>query len=352
MKTAMVGRQPHIQFGKSYYLRTAISTEIIHAADWHNLITSDWHKTTRDFILANCIGKQVESGIDIISEGECFRQDYWSYFLEFVDGIRPRVDNFSNRKWQIFSPPELKVHFLAEDWKKAQSFTTKPVKITMPGPLTVATEVSRNLVDNREISEKELELLAWQFAKAINTEILDAVQHGCTNIQIDDPQLAFQTKRAKNFAIECMSACFDNIPLTLTKDNKNVPIKKYLHVCRGYTEANTLEKATNKASADCYLEIMPLLLKSSVDIISIENAYHKSPDKLFESIGEKTLMLGSINVNSDKIETVDEIVKATEHVLQFIPKERIILAPDCGCNCGSSAFHTKMLNLAKAAKQF
>ena len=43
-----------------------------------------------------------------------------------------------------------------------------------------------------------------------------------------------------------------------------------------------------------------------------------------------TIGLGVINPRNDKIESVDEIVQSAKNLLEFIPKNRILLNPDCG----------------------
>ena len=334
----MVGRQP----------QTVIYRKNggVLLADANNQIpgmTGEYHKNLADFALSHCIAKQVGSGIDIISEGEIFRNDYWSYILTFMTGVIFEPIDYTKRLttfktgWSVNGIPKLKSNFLGNDWLKAQLLTSKPVKITVPGPLTLATylDVSQ--------SKFNLETLTNHLTKLINKEILHTVGKGCRHIQIDDPQLAIQPDAAINFGIDLMGKCFDGVP------NE---VQKYLHVCRGYPDGTTFENSTNKASEDCYLKIMESLNESTIDVVSIENAFHPSPDALFEIISKKTLMLGVINIKSNEIESPKDIINSVESVLKFIPKERLILAPDCGCACDPNIFYHKMNNLVTAAKQF
>lgn len=349
IRTAMVGRQPTengeevYRFrGKQLQFPTSNGLTLEESG-----FTLAYHLTTINGILARCIQEQVIAGIDILSEGECFRDDYWSYLLYNLDGIKVEGPQLY-RQWDLFSELKLKHHFLADDWYQAQEFTTRPVKITIPGPLTVATYVSENLVNGRKLSTKDFENLVAQLVPLINGEVLDASLKGCKHIQIDDPQLAYQPGLAKEFGIASMSACFDGV---------NSDVNRFLHVCRGYSSSkgygNSMDGLNEgKAAADCYIEIMPLLDKAAIDVISIENAYHPNSPALFEMIENKTLMLGSTQINSDRVETPQEIVKVVENVLQLIPQQRLILAPDCGCLCNKKSFLQKMTNISKAAKMF
>ena len=338
MKTAMVGRQPQLLIYRKNggELQTVADNQIPG-------MTNEYHKNVADFALSHCIAKQVESGIDIVSEGEVFRNDYWSYILTYMDGVifdpenTTKVSTNWQTPWKINGIPKLRCNFLANDWLTAQLLTSKPVKITIPGPLTLATylDVSQ--------SKYNLETLTDHLSKLINNEILDAVKKGCRHIQVDDPQLAIQPDAALNFGIHLMGKCFDGVP------NE---VQKYLHVCRGYPNGTTFADSTNKASEDCYLQIMESLNESTIDVMSIENAFHPSPQALFEIISKKTLMLGVINIKSNEVETPEDIINSVESVLKFIPKERLILAPDCGCACDPNIFYNKMKNLVAAAKHF
>ena len=64
----------------------------------------------------------------------------------------------------------------------------------------------------------------------------------------------------------------------------------------------------------------------------------------------KTLMLGVINIKSDTVETPEQIRASIDNARRFIPDNRLIMAPDCGCACSTEAFVAKMHNLGKASK--
>ena len=328
IKTAMVGKQPE----RSLY-RIRGGNLQMHLKPWHTNMSVKFHNAMKDFYMGLCIQRQVEAGIDILSEGEGLRDDYWQYFLEYTTG----VEKMGNMQWKAFAKPALKKNFLGDDWLYAQSFTTKPVKITIPGPLTLASYV--------EIVTSELnkETLAEQFSKLVNIQIKDAVLKGCKHIQVDDPQLAFQPEIARDYGIELVGQCFEGIP---------TDVSKYLHICRGYPNRQTFLDSTNKAKKDCYLGIMPLLDKSPVDVISIENAFYPNSDIIFEMCQTKTLMLGVINIKSNVVETPEQIEETINKARRFIPDHRLIMAPDCGCACNPEAFVAKMNNLGKASKLF
>ena len=46
--------------------------------------------------------------------------------------------------------------------------------------------------------------------------------------------------------------------------------------------------------------------------------------------GEKEVGLGVINPRTSEIETVEEIVAGVHNALRLIPKEKLVLNPDCG----------------------
>ena len=75
--------------------------------------------------------------------------------------------------------------FLPFDYRRAQPCTDRPVKITMPGPMTISdTTVDRFHGDPRALGR--------DLADVLNREVLALAAAGCRHIQIDEPLFARQ----------------------------------------------------------------------------------------------------------------------------------------------------------------
>jgi 5-methyltetrahydropteroyltriglutamate--homocysteine methyltransferase len=96
--------------------------------------------------IQQAIEDQVGCGIDIPTDGEIIRENYIHYHCRHLNGFdfanltnkEVRGGNYNANLPSIVGPVSLKQSYITADWEKAQSFTDKPVKITLPGPMTVA----------------------------------------------------------------------------------------------------------------------------------------------------------------------------------------------------------------------
>ena len=62
------------------------------------------------------------------------------------------------------------------------------------------------------------------------------------------------------------------------------------------------------------------------------------------------VILGVADVVRSRVETVDEIVEHIKDVMKYLPKERLVIAPDCGLIYLPRDFmEQKLKNLVEAA---
>ena len=136
-----------------------------------------------------------------------------------------------------------------------------------------------------------------------------------------------------------------------------------VHICRGYPDKPLERKGiAYKASAEYYWDVLNWLSGSTIDVVSIEGA-QKDPSGLgpagrgldlsvLPAIGRKTVMLGVLDVGSDRVESVESLVERGQDALGYLPRKQLILAPDCGMlQLSRQAARQKLGNLALAAGQ-
>jgi 5-methyltetrahydropteroyltriglutamate--homocysteine methyltransferase len=287
---------------------------------------------------------QVSAGIDIPSDGEQRRENYIHYHCRHLEGFD--FDNLTSRilrdgAYETELPTiSGKVvprgeHFLPDDFRCAQGFTDRPVKMTVPGPLTIMDTTANTYYGERRTQ-------AFDLAQALNYEIRALADAGCQYIQVDEPLFARKVDDALDFGVEALERCFDGVP-----DN----VTRVMHMCCGYPNCVDDENY-HKADRESYFRLAAAVDASSVHQISIEDAHRHNDLSLFEKFARSSVVFGVVAIAKSRVETVDEIAARVGDVLGHIDRERLILAPDCGLGLMKRELVLeKLRNLCAAARQ-
>ncbi|MCH8187273.1 MAG: cobalamin-independent methionine synthase II family protein [Proteobacteria bacterium] len=264
---------------------------------------------------------QVAAGIDIPTDGEIRREHYIYYHCRHLDGfdfghLTPRT--MRDGSWQaevptITGPISAAAPFLPDDWRCAGAATERPVKITVPGPMTIADSTADAYYgDDRR--------LAVALGDALNVEIRALADAGCTWIQVDEPVFARYPDRAVAYGIDALSRCFHGVPPSVVR---------CVHVCCGYPSHVDMDDYA-KAPRESYFSIADGLEAAAVEVVSIEDAHRPNDLSLLERFVRTKIALGVVGIARTRIEEVDEIADRLRAALQHIDAERLIAAPDCG----------------------
>ena len=287
---------------------------------------------------------QVEAGIDIPTDGEVSRENYIHYHCRHLEGFdfnrltmrELRGGAYSAELPTISGPVRARdTGFLVHDWKRAQSFTDRPVKITMPGPLTV-TDTNAN-----EYYESD-KALGAAIADALNSEVRALVDAGCANIQVDEPVFARKPDVTLEYGVENLERVFRGVPKSVTK---------VMHMCCGYPDR--LDRLDYpKADRNAYFQIIGAVDESCVDMVSVEDAHRHNDLSLLELVSKTTVILGVVAIALSRIETIEQIVVRLEQALQHIDEDRLIAAPDCGLGLlGRDLTIAKLRNMCEATRK-
>ena len=211
------------------------------------------------------IHDQEECGIDIITDGEVRRENYIHYHCRHLEGIdfnnlTEKVARTGNYKcWlpTITNKVSAADPFLVDEWKSNQTLTDKPLKITIPGPMTITDTIANSYY-------KSDDEMGYDLAIAINIEIKRLVEAGCKYIQVDEPLFARKPENALNFGISNLEKCFEEI--------NDSGIEKITHICCGYPDKiDAIDYP--KAPLDSYKKIAKALDNSIIGSVSIEDAH-------------------------------------------------------------------------------
>ena len=98
------------------------------------------------------VNDQIECGIDIITDGEVRRENYIHYHCRHLQGIDfnklskkiARTGNYECWLPTIVNKIEAQDSFLVNEWLTTQKLSSKPVKVTLPGPMTITDTIAND----------------------------------------------------------------------------------------------------------------------------------------------------------------------------------------------------------------
>ena len=293
---------------------------------------------------ADVISDQVTCGIDIPTDGEVRRENYIHYHCRQLNGIdfteltevSLREGAYKARLPTITGPVSAKGHFLPHDYRVAQASTDKPLKVTIPGPMTIGDTVADEYYGDEKKRGAAL-------ATALNAEVLALAEAGCTHIQIDEPLFARKADAALAFGVENLERAFHGCPQHVTRT---------MHMCCGYPDC--LDSTDYpKAPKESYLQLAEAIDASSIDAVSLEDAHRHNNLALLDLFKQTTVIFGVVAIASSRIETMEEIRARLEAALGHIDAHRLIAAPDCGLGMlDRTMVMAKLKNLCEAAHSF
>ncbi len=295
-----------------------------------------------DEAVREVVREQVDAGVDVPTDGEVRREHYIHYHCRHLTGIdfghlietAARGGAWHTALPTIVGAIAPKEHFLPRDWHIAQGATARPVKITIPGPLTMAD----TLADEHY---GDAAALGAALAEALNFEVLALAEAGCRHIQIDEPVFARFPDQAIAYGVEHLERCFHGVPAAVTRT---------VHICCGYP--NYLDQTDYvKAPPENYFRLAEALDRAALDAVSIEDAHRPNDLALLECFAKTTVILGVVTIAVSRLETTEAIAARLRAALEHIDAERLWAAPDCGlAMLPRELARQKLANLCAAAK--
>ncbi len=278
------------------------------------------------------IRAQEEAGIDIVTDGETRRESYSNRFATALEGVD--IDNpgsaldrsgHSNPVPRIVGKIRRKHAVEVNDLLFLRKNTERKIKITIPGPFTMAQQAQNDFY-------KSAEEAAMDYAVAVNEEIRDLFAAGADIVQIDEPYMQARPEKAREYGLK-----------TLNRALEGIQGETAVHICFGY--AAIIHERPSGYS------FLPELSGSPVRQISIETAQSNLDCSVLKSLPNKKIMVGCIDLSDAKVETPQTVVARVKKAMAFVRPEDIILAPDCGMKyLPRDVADRKMRSMVEAAK--
>jgi 5-methyltetrahydropteroyltriglutamate--homocysteine methyltransferase len=291
------------------------------------------------------IKDQNRAGIDIVTDGEERRGHYVLHIVNRLEGVdsrnrKPismRAGTTQQDAPRVVDKLRYREPLVLEEFLFTKKHAKGIAKIGLPGPSTVADCVAD------EYYRDDRKRLAFDYADAIHHEVAALIEAGCQFIQFDDPVLLRYPEAAQAWGLDALERCFTGL-----EDRATFAV----HICRGYPNKPLERKGIRyKANQDYYRDILNWLSESRLDVVSIEGAASNLDVSILSAIGNKSVMLGVIDVGENEAESVESLVERTDQALRFVPKGQLMLAPDCGMlELGRASAREKLMNLSLAAR--
>jgi 5-methyltetrahydropteroyltriglutamate--homocysteine methyltransferase len=265
--------------------------------------------------------RQEDAGIDIVSDGEMSRQHFVHGFLEAIDGIdfakRVRM-GIRNNRYEADCPtvtgPLKRRHSVhATEAGLARAHTTRPLKFTLPGPMTIIDTIADAHYGDRVA-------MAMAFADLLNEEAHELEAIGVDVIQFDEPAFNVYMDEAAGWGIGA-----------LHRASAGLTCKTAVHICYGYgIKANIDWKAGLGAEWRQYETVFPALAASRIDQVSLECINSRVPAELMALLAGKDVLVGAIDVANEHVETPEEVAATIDCALKYVPAERLYPCTNCG----------------------
>ena len=263
---------------------------------------------------------QERAGIDIVTDGEQTRRHFVTTFIEGLDGVdfehrkTVRIRNRYDADVPMVVGPVARRHpIYLEDARFLRGETDRKVKYTLPGPMTMVD----TLFDGHYRSREKL---AWAFAEILNEEALAIAAAGIDVIQFDEPAFNVYFDEVRDWGV-----------VTLERAMQGLACTTAVHICYGYgIKANIDWKKTLGAEWRQYEQTFPLLAASRVDQVSLECANSHVPIELIGLLTGKDVLVGTIDVASDRVETAEDVAATIRAAMKHVPPERIYPCTNCG----------------------
>jgi 5-methyltetrahydropteroyltriglutamate--homocysteine methyltransferase len=275
-------------------------------------ISPEYLEEAQDDATLLAIKAQEEAGIDIITDGEMRRESYSNRFATALDGVD--IDNpgsaldrsgHPNPVPRVVGPIRRRHAVEVEDVKFLRRHTARKIKISVPGPFTMAQQAQIDYYDGSR------ELAAMDYAAAVNAEIRDLFDAGADVVQIDEPYMQARPEEARAWGQKALNRALEGIAGVTA-----------VHICFGYAAI-----IHTRPSGYSFL---PELQNCSCNQISIETAQSNLDCSVLREFRGKKIMLGVIDLSDMQVESPATVAARIRRALPFIDARDVIACTDCG----------------------
>jgi 5-methyltetrahydropteroyltriglutamate--homocysteine methyltransferase len=313
-----------------------------------------------DRAVLECLRYQDEAGVDIVSDGEQRRDNFYSFITEKLDGVRLMsladimdvVEDKSSFEAILRQrdTPAFAIHnptvtgklsprmpLAVDEYEFLRRHTDKPIKVALPGPYMMTRAMWVEGITNQAYESQEA--LADDFIRILRDELVALRDAGCAFVQFDEPVLSDvlfgPDVKERTFMCASMAASSGDPHKEMSWAGRMMNavvdgidgIETGVHVCRGNFTRNESGLLTGS-----YEPMIMYLLLMQVNQLVLEYATPRAGDldvwARFPKARE--IGLGVVNPRSDDVESVESVAAKVREALDYFAPEQVYLNPDCG----------------------
>jgi 5-methyltetrahydropteroyltriglutamate--homocysteine methyltransferase len=260
--------------------------------------------------------QQEQLGLDLVTDGEQRREGFIFHIAGQWDGIDTRTlvlkERYRNRIMNQMVPRIVgkvtrRSPAAVEDTRFAKAHTDRPLKMAVPGPMTVVDSSSN------EFYRDEADL-AFDVAVALNAELKEMQAAGCDVIQIDEPAMTRYHDKLRDYGAKALDRCLEGIT-----------VPTLVHLCYGYPGGDQPPQHEYK-----YAQVLPELMKTRIGGFTVEFGRSTFDPAVLKACADRIIMFGCVDPGNTPAPTVDEVKRRVAGALEHLSPEQVWLAPDCG----------------------
>ena len=275
-------------------------------------VPEQWLAQAQDDATIVAIRAQEQAGLDIVTDGEIRRESYSNRFATALEGVD--VDNpgtaldrsgHPNPVPRVVGQIRRKHAVQIDDLLFLKQHTTRLVKVTVPGPFTMAQQAQIEYYDGSR------ERAALDYAAAVNQEIRDLFAHGADIVQLDEPYMQARPEEARAYGLKALNRALEGVSGTVA-----------VHICFGY--AAIIHQRPSGYS------FLPELAGCSCAQVSVETAQSNLDCAVLANLAGKKILLGVLDLSDMNPETPEQVAARIRRALPYVDAKNIVVAPDCG----------------------
>jgi 5-methyltetrahydropteroyltriglutamate--homocysteine methyltransferase len=259
--------------------------------------------------------EQERVGLDLLTDGEQRRPHFINHVLASMEGfdllnrkpkaIRRRSD-VERLVPRVISPVRRRAVAVVGDLLFAKAQTAWPIKMAVPGPMTVVDSTYDEFY-------RDEEKLAMDVAAALNEELLALEAAGCDVAQIDEPAMTRYHEKAAAYGVRALDRCLEGVTMPTI-----------VHLCYGYPGGGKRQHEYE------YPELLALLMRSRIAGFSLEFARSGFDPALLAICQDRLIVFGCVDPGDTPPEPLAKVVARARAALDYVAPQRLLLAPDCG----------------------
>jgi 5-methyltetrahydropteroyltriglutamate--homocysteine methyltransferase len=272
-------------------------------------------KEAQDDATALSIHTQEQIGLDLLSDGEQRRIGFINHILAAFDGIdleHEVVKRIYRRREQPRPVPKIigrikrRAPAIIEDLRFAKTHTSKPIKMDVPGPMTVVDSTLDEYYNDEAA-------MAMDVAAALNEELRDLQAAGCDVLEIDEPAMTRYHEKVFAYGAQALDRCLEGIH-----------IPTVVHLCYGYPGGLSQQHEYE------YPELLSELVKTRIGGFGVEFARSGYDPAVLSIAKGRIVMFGCIDPSDTPVPSVASVVDRARMALKYVEPNNLWLAPDCG----------------------